>query len=149
MKDIANDQQKENLSTQAQKEYLLLWRDDGWYNRISAKELQNVMNRCQAWLDRLTEQGKAQKGQALEPKSTVISSKAGRVIADGPFAESKEAIGGYLLIQAESFDEAVAIAKTNPGLAYGSTIEVRQIAEECPLDIRMRHLRGEAKLIAV
>jgi hypothetical protein len=55
------------------------------------------------------------------------------VVADGPFAESKEAIGGYFLLQVKSLDEAVAIAKDCPGLAYGAVVEVRPVAEECPV----------------
>jgi hypothetical protein len=54
-------------------------------------------------------------------------------VADGPFAESKEAVGGYLLLQANTLDEAVAIAKSNPTLEYGVTIEVRPVLEECPI----------------
>jgi hypothetical protein len=54
-------------------------------------------------------------------------------VADGPFVESKEAVGGYLLLQADNLDEAVAIAKTNPTLEYGIAIEVRPVLEECPI----------------
>ena len=44
---------------------------------------------------------------------------------DGPFAESKEAIGGYLMLDVETIEEAIAIAQSSPGLAYGGSIEVR------------------------
>jgi hypothetical protein len=55
------------------------------------------------------------------------------VIADGPFAESKEAIRGYFLLRVNTLDEAIAIAQECPGLAYGVKIEVRPVAEQCPL----------------
>lgn len=61
----------------------------------------------------------------------MISKKRG--VSDGPFAESKEAIGGYLLLQLDNFDEAVAIAESNPTLDYGISIEVRPVLEECPI----------------
>jgi hypothetical protein len=50
------------------------------------------------------------------------------VVTDGPFAESKEAIGGFFIIQADSFEQAVEITKGCPCLEYGQTIEVRAIA---------------------
>jgi hypothetical protein len=54
-------------------------------------------------------------------------------VSDGPFAESKEAVGGYFLLQVNTFDEAVAIAQECPGLPYGVKVEVRPVAEVCPL----------------
>ncbi|HWD20663.1 MAG TPA: YciI family protein, partial [Verrucomicrobiae bacterium] len=61
----------------------------------------------------------------------LVSGKGGRVVADGPFAESKEAIGGYFLLQVKSLDEAVAIAQDCPGLAHGVKVEVRPVASVC------------------
>ena len=54
-------------------------------------------------------------------------------MADGPFAESKEAIGGFFLLEVGSLDEAAEIAKDFPGLNYGASVEVRPVAPECPL----------------
>ena len=65
---------------------------------------------------------------------------------DGPFGESKEAIGSYLLLQVDSLEEAVAIAKGSPSLVYGTTFEVRPVAEECPLDVRARQIVREEQL---
>ena len=55
------------------------------------------------------------------------------MVADGPFAESKEAIGGYFLLKVDSLDEAVAIAQECPGLPYGAKVEVRPVMAQCPL----------------
>jgi hypothetical protein len=68
---------------------------------------------------------------------------------DGPFAESKEAIGGYLVLDVETIEEAIAIAQSSPGLAYGGSIEVRPVAEECPMDVRARELAQEKHLVSV
>ncbi len=54
-------------------------------------------------------------------------------MSDGPFAESKETIGGYFLLTVGSMDEAVAIAQQCPGLPYGIRVEVRPIAPQCPM----------------
>ena len=65
-------------------------------------------------------------------------------MADGPFAESKEAIGGYFLLQVDDMDEAVEIAKQCPGLAYGIDVEVRPVAEECAARARVNEALAHA-----
>ena len=122
------------MSTETKKsEYMLLFRGNDWHKGLSPEEMQQVASQWMAWFNRLTEQGKAIAGNPLEREGKIVSGRNGRVVADGPFAESKEAIGGYFLLQVKSLDEAVAIAKECPGLAYGAVVEVRPVAEECPL----------------
>jgi len=128
---------------------MLLYRSDEWYNRLSREELQKLMDQNKAWIERLTAQGKAKPGRALERIGAIVSGKNGRYVTDGPFAESKEAIGGYLVLDVETIEEAIAIAQSSPGLAYGGSIEVRPVAEECPLDIRARELAQEEQLANV
>jgi hypothetical protein len=96
------------------------------------------MNQVMAWFEGLKQQGIVKAGQPLAPEGRTVSGNKGRAVSDGPFAESKEAVGGYLLLQADSLDEVVAIAKSNPTLAYGVTIEVRPVLEECPIFQRAR-----------
>ena len=114
-------------------EYMLVFRGTDWHKGLSAEQMQQVAGQWMAWFNRLTAQGKAKAGNPLEREGKIVSGKNGRVVADGPFAESKEAIGGYFLLQVKSLDEAVAIAKECPGLAYGAVVEVRPVAEQCPL----------------
>ncbi len=114
-------------------EYMLLFRGPHWDKGLSPEELQQVMGQVMAWFEGLKEQGKVKAGQPLGAEGRTVSGKKGRPVADGPFAESKEAVGGYLLLQADNLGEAVAIAKTNPTLEYGITIEVRPVLEECPI----------------
>ena len=121
------------MNTQTQNEYLLLFRGTDWHKGLSPEQIQIVMNQWKAWYDRLCEQGKVKGGHPLEKESKIVSGKKGRIVADGPFAESKEAVGGYFLLQVANFDEAVAIAKECPGLEYGAIVEVRPIAEVCPM----------------
>jgi hypothetical protein len=128
---------------------MLLYRSDEWYNRLSREELQKLIDQNKAWIERLTAQGKAKPGRALERSGAFVSGKNGRFVTDGPFAESKEAIGGYLVLDVETIEEAVAIAQSSPGLAYGGSIEVRPVADECPLDVRARELAREEQLATV
>ena len=92
-----------------------------------------------------TDEGKAVAGNPLEREGKIVSGK-NRVVSDGPFAESKEAIGGYFLLDVASMDEAVAIAQECPGLPYGARVEVRPVAGECPI---AADIRAEAQFAQV
>jgi hypothetical protein len=129
-------------------EYLLLFRGSDWDKNLSPEEIQQAMGNFMAWFERLTKQGKLKAGQPLAREGKIISGKRGRTVADGPFAESKEAIGGYFLLQVDDFDEAVAIAKECPTLEYGSTVEVRPVAEQCPTIQRALEHSSRAELLA-
>lgn len=120
------------MSTQTTtSEYLLLFRGTHWDKGLSPEEIQKVMGQFMAWFERLTQQGKAKGGQPLANEGKIVSGKKGRTVADGPFAESKEAIAGYFLLQVGDLNEALEIAKQCPTLEYGATIEVRPVAGEC------------------
>ena len=112
---------------------MLLFRGPHWDRGLSDEELQQTMDRVTAWYEGLKVKG----GQPLGPENRIISGKR-RTVADGPFAESKEAIGGFLQIEAGSLDEAVEIAKSAPMLDYCITVEVRPVVEECPCFKRVR-----------
>jgi len=121
------------MSTQKQNGYMLLFRGSDWQKSLSAEEMQKVSDQWMAWFDRLKKEGKALAGAPLEREGRLVLAKGGRVVSDGPFAESKEAIGGYFLLKVESMDAAVAIARDCPGLPYGAKVEVRPVAGDCRL----------------
>ena len=131
------------MNPQHENGYMLLFRSDEWYDKLSYDEIKQVISQNNAWIEKLIEQGKVKPGHALQRKGAVVSGKNGRFIADGPFAESKEAIGGYLILNVQTLEEAIAVAGSSPNLAYGTSIEVRPVAEECPLDVRARELERE------
>ena len=78
-------------------EHLLLVRGTHWDKVLSLEETQKILSRANAWFDRLIQQGKAKGGQWLAPEGRVVSGDKGKTVTDGPFAESKEAIAGYVL----------------------------------------------------
>ena len=123
------------MSTQTKAEYMLLFRGTDWHKGLSPEEIQGVVNQMKAWFDRLTAEGKAKAGKPLFQEGKIVSQKKGRSVADGPFAETKEAIGGFFLLEVGSLDEAAEIAKDFPGLNYGATVEVRPVAPECMLAV--------------
>jgi hypothetical protein len=138
---------KMNMNTQTKTpHYMLLFRGNDWYKGLSPEEMQRVAGQWMAWFERLTAQGKAIAGNPLEKEGKLVSGKNGRVVSDGPFAESKEAIGGYFLLQVNTFDEAVAIAQECPGLVHGAKVEVRPVAENCRMS---EEARAEAQLAEV
>ena len=86
------------------------------------------MEQFYAWFERMSDEGKMKSGHQLAPEGKVLSGRKG--VTDGPFAESKEGIAGYWFIRAASLEEAVEIAKGDPLLDYGHTIEIRPILPE-------------------
>jgi hypothetical protein len=113
--------------------YMLIFRGTEWYQGLSAEEMQQVMDEWMGWFKRLTDEGTVLGGDPLEREGKIVSSRNGQVTADGPFAEAKETIGGYFMLQVDTMDEAVDIAKQCPALPYGVQVEVRAVAEMCPV----------------
>jgi hypothetical protein len=114
-------------------EYMLLMRGTDWGGGLSPEEIQSELGRFFAWVDGMKEQGVLKAGQPLLPVGRVVSARKGQPVADGPFVETKEAVGGYLLVQVPNLEAAVALAKQCPVLEHGLHIEVRTVAEMCPL----------------
>src|SRR5436190_16070501 len=125
--------------------YMLLFRGTDLRKALSPEELQKVTDNWMGWFKGLTEEGKVVAGNPLEREGKIVSGKD-RVVSDGPFAESKEAIGGYFLLDVATIDDAIAIAKECPGLPYGIRVEVRPVAGECPIAADLREVRPEAQL---
>ena len=128
--------------------YLLLFRGKEWDEGLSDEELQEVIGRVMGWFDGVSKAGKVKGGQPLARSGKFVSGKNGRVVADGPFAESKEVIGGYMMLDVATLEEALAIAKSYPCLQYGISIEVRPLLTECPVFSRARDRLGLAAALA-
>jgi hypothetical protein len=126
-------------------EYMLLFRGPHWDQGLSTDELQNAMDNVMAWFEGLNQRGKVKGAQPLGGQGRTISGTNGRFVVDGPFTETKEAVGGYLVLQADSFEEAVEVARANPALRYGVSVEVRPILAECPVFARHPEIVRRAK----
>lgn len=108
-------------------QFMLLLRDTPErFNAYSAEDIQTILNKYRSWResqgDRIL-QGKKLKygeGRVMRKGSSMP------VVTDGPFAESKEIMGGYFVVEANSYDAAVEIASTCPHIQFG-TIEVRAV----------------------
>jgi hypothetical protein len=112
-------------------DYMLLFRGTNWDAGLSQEQLQKVVADWAAWFEGLMKDGRAIGGHPLENEGKIVSGKKGRTVSDGPFAESKEAVGGYFYLQVANMDEAIEIARQCPGLDHGIRVEVRPVADMC------------------
>jgi hypothetical protein len=104
---------------------ILIFEDESSYATATPDVLQQVMEAHGRFAEQVVELGgKVVEGRALQPTSTATTIR-GDVVTDGPFIETKEAIGGYYLIEARDLDHALEIGKLCPARFGG--VEVRPI----------------------
>ena len=109
-------------------EFILLFRMDITTKDIlpSPEQLQVYMKQYHDWVGGIAAQNKFIGGKGLSTEGKVL--KPEHVITDGPFAEIKESIAGYIMIRARDFDDAVSLARDCPMLqGPGNSVEVRRI----------------------
>jgi hypothetical protein len=136
----------------AKNEYMLLFSGSEWYNEVSASEIKKLAEQAKAWYEGLMQRGSVKGGYGLARSGGRVTGRTGRVISDGPYPESKEAVGGFMIVEAANLEEAIAIAQTTPTVRYGTTIDVRpvhQSQEECPLFRRAREADQELAATSV
>jgi len=108
---------------------LLLHADEAGWSQFSPEEMKAAIATYAAYNRELAESGALVHGEQLKPSATTktVSARKGEVsITDGPFAESKEQMGGYYVVDVESEAEAIAWAQKCPAVHYG-WIEVREL----------------------
>ena len=114
-------------------QYLLMccFEEKKW-DAIPESQRETIMRDYGTVVQGLVETGQYLAGAKLQPTAaaTSVRAKNGKpVISDGPFAETKEQLGGYHLIDCRDLDEAISIAKRIPTLPFGGTVEVRPIEQ--------------------
>lgn len=106
----------------------LIYLDEEKFFALSKDEQNEVHRECTRWHEELVKAGQSLRCSALQPGSTAttLRMKGGKVtVTDGPFAETKEVLGGLETVECTSLEEAVEIASRFPGLKAGVTLEVR------------------------
>lgn len=98
----------------------------GMSTHRSPEEMQANMGKWMAWIDKLAKADKYVSGEPLLPGGKLIKGKAGQA-TDGPYTEGKEIVGGYFIINAADYNEAVALCDDYPDFAIGGSIQVRQV----------------------
>ncbi len=108
-------------------EFMLLFRQPSFpSNDTSPAEFQAIAKRWKDWTDTIQSQGRlGPRGNRLALEGKVLHARG--VVTDGPFVEIRERLGGYLVIKAESLDEATTLAHGCPALDAGGSVEIRPI----------------------
>lgn len=112
--------------------YVMLICDPAVEQDLSEQEIKRVYDEIYAHIQKWEKLGRYVPGGAeLQPASTARTVRAdasgGTVITDGPYTEIKELVGGFMMIEADSIEEAVETASEWPGIKYGSAVEVRPV----------------------
>jgi hypothetical protein len=110
---------------------LLLWGDESHWEGASQEEAAAEMARWEDYSAQLVAAGAMVSGEALQPSATskTLRVESGeQVVTDGPFAETKEALGGFYVIECASIDEALEWAAKLPSAEYGAT-EIRPVMD--------------------
>jgi hypothetical protein len=111
---------------------LLTYLDEKAWLSLSAAEQKRVMEECGPHIQKLQAANKLIAGAPLHPTSTATTVRhrdGKRVLTDGPFAETREQLGGYTIIEADNLDDAIAIASGFVGTSTIPSIEVRPIVD--------------------
>lgn len=108
---------------------LLLHEDPAGFADLAPSEIEKVIGEYMAWRERLAAEGRLAGGTKLaDDGGRWLSRENGQVrVVDGPFSEAKEIIGGFFMIKAADYAEAVEISSTCPHLDYGGRIELRAV----------------------
>jgi hypothetical protein len=122
---------------------LLFVDDESWGQRSTPEELKRGYEAVGKWWEEHSAAGRIVGGEELKGTrtATTLRRKSGKItVTDGPFIESKEALGGFAIVDVPDLDAAIALAKTWPALqADGDAVEIRPIvehrdAENVPVD---------------
>ena len=108
-------------------EFLFVYRGAGEHvAKMTPEEMQQHLGRWEKWIGEGMQKGwLLDPGDGLTNEGRVVNAK---VVTDGPFVESKEIVGGFSIVQADTIDKAAELAKGCPGLLVGGRVEVRPLA---------------------
>jgi hypothetical protein len=105
--------------------YMFLFRG-GDVSKLSPQQQEAQMGKWLQWIEKLSKENRYVSGEPLLPGGKTVAGLK-KTVTDGPFAESKELIGGFFVVNAKNLDEAVTIAKDCPDYELGGTVEVREV----------------------
>ena len=89
--------------------------------------MQEHMGKWMAWINQLKSKNVYVAGEPLQPGGKLVAGDAGKSVTDGPYTEGKEVVGGFFIVNANDYDEAVSYAKGFPDFGLGGSVQVRQV----------------------
>jgi hypothetical protein len=110
---------------------LLCYDDERAWEKAGPAAMQDAMQEAVALTHEINAKGQYVEASPLEPSSTATSVRirdGQQIVTDGPFAETREVLGGYYVIDVENLDEAIRIAERHPGNRFGG-VEIRPVME--------------------
>jgi hypothetical protein len=110
--------------------FVLVLRDNGdEMQALTPEQNQALIAQYWAWTDQIRREGHHLGGEALKVDGLTVRERDGQTVVDGPYAETKESVGGFYIIQAPDLAAAAEIAKGCPAVMYHGSVEVREIHE--------------------
>lgn len=108
---------------------VLVYDNPSVFADLTPQQMQQVIQEYGAWAGKLAKEGCLVGGEKLTHEGGKIIRSAGKQVkgTDGPYSETKEVLGGYIIIKADDYSQAVEISKTCPAVKYGPRIDVRQV----------------------
>jgi hypothetical protein len=106
--------------------------EDKYFGQLSEKEQRDFMDACFVYDEELQKNGHMIGGEALQPvnAATTVRYRNGELqITDGPFAETKEFLGGIMILEAKDLNEAIQLMSRHPSVKMGGTFEIRPSAD--------------------
>ena len=109
--------------------FMMLLRDEGAdFSQYSAKQFEELLAGFGKWTSDLKSKGKLVGGEKLKDEGgKTLRGVNGKTVEGGSYSKGAEMIGGYYVVHAENYDEAVSLGNGCPGLAYGGSVEIREI----------------------
>lgn len=105
---------------------LMIYSDESMWAKMGQAEAAPIMEAYRTFTQDIVKSGHFRAGSQLQPSPTAkVVTKSGNT--DGPFAETKEQLGGYYLVECKDIEEAMSIAKKIPSVKLGDSIEVRPL----------------------
>ena len=106
--------------------FMLIFQGGMPSENASPEFMQAQMGKWMAWIEKLSKAGKYVSGEPLLPGGKLIKGKS-KAATDGPYTEGKEIVGGYFIVNAENYDEAVKLCDDYPDFENGGSIQLRQV----------------------
>lgn len=119
--------------------------EDKYFGQLSENEQQAFMDACFVYDEELQRNGHMIGGEALQPvnTATTVRHRNGKLqITDGPFAETKEYLGGIMILEARDLNEAISLMSKHPSLKMGGTFEIRPSADLSAMFEASKHRRA-------
>ena len=108
------------------KDFMFIFRGGSDAMNFSPEQMQQHMQKWFSWVNDLKAKNIYISGEPLTPSGRTIKGSTA-VVTDGPFAESKEVVGGFFLIKADTIEAATEIARDCPDLPLNGSVEIREV----------------------